>query len=178
MKLLIENTTKINPLPWLTDQAIDFLEDLISCNKEIKILEFGSGGSTLWFAKKNNVELVSIEHDENWYKKVSDELKEKSLNIDYRLIKRNYFEVCDEFPDEHFDLVLVDAKDRIDCIKKAIRVLKKGAILMLDNAERPKFQIAHEILKGWPCTITTQVGKSRLGFEQENWQTKWWQKPF
>lgn len=176
MKLFIENTIEINPLPWLTDQAIDFLEELIKNKSHIKILEFGSGGSTLWFAKKN-VGLVSIEHDENWYKKVNEELNKIGLNVDYRLIKKNYFEVCNEFPDEHFDLVLIDAKDRVDCIKRAMRILKRGAFLMLDNAERPKFQIAHEILKDWPCTITTQVGKSRLGFEQENWQTKWWQKP-
>lgn len=177
MKTFLDKTDKINPLPWLTDQAIDFLEKYLEENKDARILEFGSGGSTLWFAKKTK-NLTSIEHNVNWYKKVKQELENQNLNhVDQRHITSNYFNVCKEFEPESFDLILIDAKDRIECIKNSIPILKKNGVLMLDNAEREKYQITHEILKGWPCTITTQNTKSRLGFEQPGWQTKWWIKP-
>ena len=64
----------IRPVPWLTEEAIIFLEEFIEENPSAKILEFGSGASTIWFAKKN-VELFSVEHNPDWYNLISNILK-------------------------------------------------------------------------------------------------------
>ena len=58
-------------LPWLTDQSITFLEGFVkNIVNNPKILEFGSGSSTLFFANKSS-EIVSFEHDPQWHKHVS-----------------------------------------------------------------------------------------------------------
>jgi FkbM family methyltransferase len=58
----------IDPLvdrtPWMVYPAIDFLESLLS--KTSRVFEFGAGGSTLFFSGKVG-ELVSVEHDAEWF---------------------------------------------------------------------------------------------------------------
>ena len=176
MKLIIKDNPELNGLPWLTDQAVDFLEDYLK-NKDLHILEFGTGSSTLWFSSRAKG-IVSVEHDERWYNLVCEQLATQNIkNVDYRLVKSFYYSECEKFPQNYFDLILIDGKDRVLCVEHAMRVLKPGGILMLDNAERPKYQIIYDMLKDWEFTKTVQVGPSKIGFEQENWQTNWWIKP-
>jgi hypothetical protein len=49
--------------PWFTYPAVSFLKDIIS--PEVKVFEFGSGYSTLYF-NKNAGECFSVEHDRGW----------------------------------------------------------------------------------------------------------------
>jgi hypothetical protein len=55
--------------PWFTYPAISFLKDIIS--KEMKVFEFGSGYSTLFF-NSNAGECFSVEHSEEWSKNLLD----------------------------------------------------------------------------------------------------------
>jgi len=58
-------------LPWLTFLAIEFLEEFLE--PHMAVCEYGSGGSTLFFARRVR-ELVSIEHDPQWHKRVQEAL--------------------------------------------------------------------------------------------------------
>jgi hypothetical protein len=58
--------------PWLSYIAIDWLKNTL--RPEMRVIEFGSGGSTLFFAERV-AELVSVEHDREWYFRVQDALK-------------------------------------------------------------------------------------------------------
>ena len=73
----------VDDQPWLTTAAINYLNNYINKIYNIKILEFGSGGSTLWFAKQANINtIISIEHDPRWLKKVESKLLKKiKLNL-------------------------------------------------------------------------------------------------
>ena len=63
--------------PWLTEQANSILSTLL---KPTDVgLEFGSGRSTIWFAKRIKY-LTSVEHNKLWYDKVSKMIKE-NINI-------------------------------------------------------------------------------------------------
>lgn len=76
---------KNNPTPWLSPGATMFFDDWLT--KEKVGAEFGSGISTVFFAKRSK-KVVSIEHFEPWYTKVVDLFKEEGLtNIDYRFIE-------------------------------------------------------------------------------------------
>lgn len=55
--------------PWLTPGAVAFLDGHLT--PEMAGLEFGSGRSTAWFARKL-ARLVSVEHHEEWFKIVRD----------------------------------------------------------------------------------------------------------
>jgi len=59
-------------IPWITYPALDFLKKL-TLNK-LKVLEFGSGASTLWFA--NNCSVVkSYEFDLDYYHKIEKQVR-------------------------------------------------------------------------------------------------------
>ena len=125
--------------PWLTKLSIRLLVDLIM-ESDIG-LEFGSGRSTLWFAKKCK-HLTSIENNPYWYKKISAKLNNYN-NIEYYLknLKESaknseYYNSIHAFKDDHFDFILIDGKYRDLLALESINKLKKGGLLILDNAER------------------------------------------
>lgn len=170
--------------PWLTDTAINFIADLCHKNKQLKILEFGSGGSTIWFAQRTNY-LVSIEHNPKWYNLVTQALENLNLdNLNPKLkpeITRKllnppaYYQICAEFPDNYFDLILIDAIERVNCAVQAVRILKPGGILMLDNCERVQYLPIYENLKSWKLTKSAQTVIQNN--QEIKHYTDWWIKP-
>ena len=119
--------------PWITDPAIDFLIDYLK--PEHKILEFGSGGSTLWFGKYTS-NVITIESSGHYYREIKDKCK-----TDLRLMSEPYYSVCDTFPDNHFDAIvsnrflhLVYEDDlQKEVTKEMHRVLKDGGLLILST---------------------------------------------
>jgi len=61
----------LEPLPWLTYSFIDFIIERL--RNEFNIFEFGSGNSTLFFAKRV-MEVTSVEHNIEWYKKLKNKI--------------------------------------------------------------------------------------------------------
>jgi predicted O-methyltransferase YrrM len=162
---------KIKDKPWLTDRSIQFLDHFLSQGSKT-VLELGSGASTIWFAKRAH-HLISFEHDIRWYELITNELQRLGLFIDYRFIKGSYFDEINKFPELFFDLILIDGKDRVQCVKNSIRVLKSGGILMLDDAQRDRYNIVNDILDGWEFFQTEDFDK----LKEENFKTNWWIKP-
>lgn len=54
-------------------EAIKFLENLLKRKADAKVLEFGSGGSTIWLSKLTK-NLTSIEHDGRWFNQVKNQI--------------------------------------------------------------------------------------------------------
>lgn len=167
----------IRETPWLTPESVSFLEDLIKCNPDIKILEFGCGGSTIWFSrllKSPNARVVSVEHDAEWQAAVKETV---GSNVDLRHLPRPYSSVCDEFPDNYFDLVLIDGRDRILCAAKSMRLVKHGGFMMLDNADRRIYAPIEEVLlKEWPFKRTAAYNCPEAA-ENNGWFTDIWRRP-
>ena len=66
-------------IPWFTYSSIYFLDKRIK--KGMKIFEFGSGNSTLWFANKGCF-LNTYEHNLSWYNTLKDKLP-PNVNYNY-----------------------------------------------------------------------------------------------
>ena len=132
-----------NPdLPWITPDSYKFLDQYLQpCDIGF---EFGSGRSTLWFAKKVS-KLYSVEHDAAWYEKIDKLIKEaKLINVSYFLYEfvdvetgnlPEYVNVINEVKDGSLDFVMVDGKYRDLCAQASINKLKNNGILILDNAD-------------------------------------------
>lgn len=159
----------IRNAPLLTPEATDFVKNFLKQKPDANVLEFGSGGSTIWMSKLTK-KLVSIEHDTEWYNKVKNNLQQDTTcnPVDLRLFSRPYHGVCEQFESEFFDLIIVDGRDRMKCFEASIKLLKPGGILMLDDAQREKYKKAQDLLRDWQFTKT--ISKAR--------DTYWWQKPF
>ena len=80
-KYSIQNKDGNTPLesgkPWITFAAIELLEKTLSNND--RVFEYGTGGSTIFFAKRAK-RVISVEHDIEWYNNVVTKLNEEGLN--------------------------------------------------------------------------------------------------
>ena len=121
--------------PWLTKTAVSYLDQHIE--KQMLGFEWGSGKSTQWFAKRLE-KLVSVEDDRNWYDRVRHQIA--GLNVDYRFVPtetdwESYANQILEFPDGHFDLIVVDGSCRDACIRAAVPKVRLGGMIVVDNAD-------------------------------------------
>ena len=130
--------------PWLTMQANQILLTLLK--PEDVGVEFGSGRSTVWFAKRVR-SLTSVEHNEQWYGKVQNLLATSGAdNVDYILCPRDlpdaegdrsaYVAVLDRFVSDKLDFALVDGVYRDHCALHALKKLRPGGVLIIDNVNR------------------------------------------
>lgn len=164
----------MDEIPWITFEAKKWLDTIIK--KEMTVFEWGSGGSTLYFSK-NVKKVISIEHDAKWYDTVSKKLTaEKRNNVEYilkepeviiselrnvqdpngyfsngynNLMFKEYVRVIDSFPDETFDLVVVDGRSRPACINHSVNKVRVGGYLMLDDSDREYYKLGMNLLSDW-----------------------------
>ena len=195
-----KKNSKDRYVPWITFKAKEWLDLYLKVN--MTVFEWGSGNFTMYFSEKVK-KLISVEHDENWHKKISGIIScEKISNCDYLLIKpegkisevntpyssksytsstfkhhwglcfKNYVRAIDKYPNEHFDLVFVDGRARASCIIHAIKKIKPGGYLMLDNSERAHYNKTVSLLKDY-----SKIDFFGKGPQAEiSWQTSIWQK--
>src|SRR6266705_3075876 len=70
-------------IPWFSYAAIDFLDNKVG--SEMQVCEYGSGGSTLFFAKRAK-KVLSIEDNAAWFGLVSQRLAMESItNVTLKL---------------------------------------------------------------------------------------------
>jgi len=127
--------------PWLTQQANTLLQSWLK--KTYLGLEWGSGRSTIWFARRV-ANLTSVEHDSCWYNNVKTKLQElKITNTQLYLFEitpkctenqsNPYVAISDSFPNNSLDFVLVDGKFRSECALGVLQKIKPGGLLIIDN---------------------------------------------
>jgi predicted O-methyltransferase YrrM len=139
---------KLHPnSPWLCPGTVRFCER--SLTPSMTALEYGSGRSTVWFAKRL-ARLTSVEHNADWFVEVAARVAaEKLTNVDYRLVPLEhpepegersdydpvpaYIRVADDLPDASLDLVIVDGHYRSHCIRRAVPKLRPGGFLLVDD---------------------------------------------
>jgi predicted O-methyltransferase YrrM len=143
--------------------------------EDMRVFEYGTGGSTIFFAKRVK-QVISVEHDETWFQMVRHavskqlldnctinlelpvphqdnrqfglvEVKYGSTNVTYEgLSFENYVRNIAYYPEQYFDIVLVDGRARSACVEAALPKIKSGGLMILDNAERKEYASIHELL--------------------------------
>lgn len=154
-RLLIEDT------PWLPYLVTEYIKTI----KPRRVFEWGSGGSTGFFANLKCVDqLVSIEHDAEWYQKVKVTVNDEWVT--YRHIPFEQGEICGDKSDTAcyksgstelgpvnfksyasvideyglFDLILIDGMARPSCLAHAYSHVAPGGCIVLDNnGDRPYY---------------------------------------
>lgn len=184
-------------VPWLSFRAVEWLEGHL--RPDMRIFEYGSGGSTLFFAQRVR-EVASVEHDRAWHEAVAAELAQRGVaNCVYRLVEpepaegvgtdtgsylsrhpyyqgltfARYVQSILAYEDASFDLVLIDGRARIACADTALAKVKPGGYLILDNMERDEYQIARSLLAALPCIDISGI----LPYGRPHWSvTTVWRK--
>jgi hypothetical protein len=78
---------------------------------------------------------------------------------------KKYASLIDQFPDDYFDVVLVDGRSRPSCLLHSINKVKKGGLLVLDNAERP-YYLANNILSMDKFDLVLSSNGALICYEQ------------
>jgi predicted O-methyltransferase YrrM len=161
-----ENITGGKEEPWYTRESINLLETMLK--PDFICYEWGSGNSTIWIARRVK-HLTSMETKGKWFRWASrrmDELKIGNVSLQQEE-QPAHIEHIKTFPDEHFDAIFVDGRDRNRCIENSIEKLKSGGFLLLDNSERDRYAVSRELLKEWEKKETYNG----------RWKTTIWIKP-
>jgi predicted O-methyltransferase YrrM len=169
-------------VPWITVEALEFLNGFI--RPEFKVFEYGCGGSTIYFSKnvasvvsiENDPNWFSeMQHTLNAMsvKNVDLRLKEGvpspegvhydpddpdlylSASANYKNYNfKEYVSTIDQFDDESFHVVFIDGRARPSCVRHAVKKVKSGGCLILDNSERPHYtNKTGEYVVGWKKNV-------------------------
>lgn len=133
-----------NPIPWITYPCLSFLSERIK--DDFIVFEFGSGNSTLWWASRSR-RVVSCEHSLDWYKfisaRVPNNVEIKYVPLDfgdaYSGLIKNYRKV--------FDIIFIDGRDRVNCVRNSINALKSNGVLVLDNSDLEDYVVALNFMR-------------------------------
>jgi len=163
---------------WMDSREKQLILDCLTDN--MTMLEWGSGGSTLEFSSIVD-KYYSIEHNKDWYDKISTELKKYPLNdVTYKYVKQNsentlgkqseyhmykdYIDIVDKF-NVKFDVVLIDGRARRLCAKKIIPYLNPDSIVFIhDYVLRTAYWVVEDYYELIDCIYDTQqtIGKFKL----------------
>ncbi|KGM17062.1 hypothetical protein N867_10545 [Actinotalea fermentans ATCC 43279 = JCM 9966 = DSM 3133] len=141
-----------------------------------KVFEFGGGGSTMWFSDRVGT-VVTVEHDPTWAQSLiaatDGNPRTNILVHDDSDGYANYVEAIRAFPDEYFDVIVVDGRERVRCTAEAAAKVRPGGLLLLDDSERPRYAGAHNLLAGWPSQVITGLAP----FKPQAGTTTVWRRP-
>lgn len=121
-------------IPWMVPGAIILLDELLT--KDMRVLEFGSGGSTLFFSRRAK-SVLSYESVRGWYNRMLDIVRGRGISN----VELVFYAGRDVDPVGPFDCILVDplGDPRGWLVKKSIPLLTGPKILVLDNYGRFPF---------------------------------------
>lgn len=163
----LHRSAMIDEQPWITFSAIDYLQSILT--REMSVFEYGGGGSTLFFAKRAQ-RVVTVEHDPEWAAKLRRALAERDYNnCDVRTVQpdlrtagaqngiheyvstdpnytgmtfETYVKQIESFPDGSFDIVVIDGRARPSCLMHAVKKVRHGGYIVMDNTDRSEYKSA------------------------------------
>ncbi len=159
-------------LPWWSYKSID--KTLSFINPEMKVFEWGSGGSTLFFARR--VKYVnSVEDDPLWLDQLQSKLKQEGINnvkisycpFDFRNPK-NFPESAylNALSSNEYDIIIIDGQDctfqeRITCFQHAEKYSDNSKYIIMDDFWRYETLLTNN--RALKTEVLESVGPCRLG---------------
>ena len=126
-------------LPWLTRDMNEFLTGYLT--REHTLVEFGSGRSTIWFARRVG-RIISCEHHRDWHTSVTQRMKDAGLDASTYIhageVPETYIApatkaLAELTKDGKADVILVDGIHRDHCALWALDHVRPGGVILVDN---------------------------------------------
>jgi hypothetical protein len=122
------------PLPWVTYPFISFIQPRLK--KDFLLFEYGSGNSTLFYSRYVK-KITAAEHSSEWYERISAKAP-ANAEIIYNSVSENYSRTINK-TDEKYDIIIVDAIERVECIFESVAHLTSGGVIILDDSDREEY---------------------------------------
>ena len=118
-----------NAIPWWSYGVTAFIAERLQ--KDMTVLEFGSGNSSIWIAGKVK-RLVTLENDASWARYIKSSMPSNVILIELDDPEKLHGVVGAEL----FDVLVIDPlADRINCAKAGIPYLKEDGVVIWDNTD-------------------------------------------
>ena len=165
-------------IPWFSLNAVKFLKN--NFNNNWRILEYGSGASTLFFLKNNISHLISIESNQFWYdflahkiaktycsKQISDHI---FIMVNNAMNDENYEKLAKNLAKSYgkFDVIIIDSLKRYKCAINSVSAIKDDGMIILDDSERDNYDKIFSFLKDRGLTPIDFFGYAAGGFRIKN----------
>lgn len=162
----LEGGRRIDPdngliMPWYTSPCLEWLKSLDL--KDKLIWEYGVGDSTLWY-RKIGAFVYGVDLVEKWSRHAFEGVCDIVIPTD----KQEYIE-SSTYSGKLSDIVIIDGDYRDDCTEYALKSLKPGGYLIIDNYKQKSADLEHwplteKLIEGMPITIYKEP-------DHEDWQT-------
>lgn len=146
------------PVPWMTYACVHFLG--LRLRPEMRLFEFGGGGSTRWFAARCT-HVTTLEHDPAWVARLRPSLPANvSLHCQPVDDPRPYGELAFGQTGEGgpyvdfiasaggpWNVIVIDGILRNACVRAALPHLAPDGVLVVDNSDYPELRPGLERLR-------------------------------
>ena len=181
-------------LPWITWGAIERLTQIARNGEPARwrVLEWGAGGSTAYWADLGVAEVLTIEHDPAWAARIREVVSAKQVQLLLRppaaepnLVYASSF-VAGSFEAyvmaaremSEPDVVLVDGRARSACLVVAAEVAQR--VVILDNSDRVHYALAMQRCETRLMQRGFRPGDTHTGTgpysPDSRWSTTIWEK--
>ena len=123
-------------LPWMNYAVIAFLETRL--HRDLNLFEYGSGYSTLFYARLVCT-VTSVEHSHFWYDQLKDKIPDNVKLIFTELDYDGNYCRSIALNQQSYDVVVIDGRDRVNCMKQGIDHLSVQGVILLDDANRDEY---------------------------------------
>lgn len=170
-------------VPWWPYEATTWVAEHLPLGA--RVFEYGGGGSTLWLEDHGAIVTV-VDHDEMWFQQLREavlpstslmhrgtiSIGKISSDVDPGFFDDYVAAINDEL-DNSLDLVIVDGRARVECVRRAMPKVKPGGLLLLDDTGRTRYESAIAFLAQWDRHVFEGL-KPGDGFPA---QTSVWRRP-
>lgn len=146
------------PYPWYTGPCLEWLVSLDLKGK--RVFEYGVGESTFWYKEKGVTNIWGVDTNEEWAR--------RTLSMHRDNVEGYVDSIKEGFVWGAFDIVVVDGVWRDECTEHALKALKPGGFLIIDNYKQPSVQAE------WPLTDRLIEGMDVTYYKEpdhQDWQT-------
>jgi hypothetical protein len=146
-------------VPWWPYDAITWMAGHLPPGA--RVFEYGGGGSTLWL-EDHGASVTCVEHHDAWFEQLEraspprTRIMHRATAATGRIVSDvepgffdSYVDAIRDEPDASLDLVIVDGRARVECVRRAMPKVKPGGLLLLDDTGRPRYGAAVALLAGW-----------------------------
>lgn len=165
--------------PWLTRDANVFLAQWLKPTDQG--LEFGSGRSTLWLARRV-AHLLSTEENPQWAQRVRVMIRDAgAMNVTHVDVDHGagadpaaqYLEVLKQIPDGSIDFCLVDGEYRDICSKASLCKIRPGGIIIIDDVHKYLPSMSRSPTARSPSAGPASPTWADVASELSPWRTYW-----
>ena len=106
-----------------------------------------------------------MEYDEKWLHIVKSQVPENVQSIfQAQDVDGEYCRVISAIRDK-YDVVIVDGRDRVNCVKQSMSALSARGVILLDDSPRERYQEGIEFAKGKGFMALNLEGLKATGTE-------------